>query len=94
VSVFLIVSRSLRTGEPLQETLPKNLFHQAIYHHRRTKAQSSENERDTTAVEDWEQLQSPEFMAFAAGVTALYKILTVSVTYLRCRRIRSLNEAV
>lgn len=78
MSVFFIVSRSLRTGEPLHGTLPKNLFQQAVYHHRRTNAESRENERDTTtAIEDWEQLRSPEFMAFAAGVTALYKILTV-----------------
>lgn len=76
MSVFLLVSRSLRTGEPLQETLPKSLFDQAFYHHRRTH-QHRENEHDTTTNQHWDQLQSVEFMAFAAGTTALYKILMV-----------------
>ncbi|KAF8530979.1 hypothetical protein JB92DRAFT_3105728 [Gautieria morchelliformis] len=73
MSVFLLVSRSLRTGEPLQETLPNTLVDRALYHHR---LQTSD-ERDTTADEHWDQLQSLEFMTFATGVTAVNKLLSM-----------------
>jgi len=76
MSVFSLVSRSLRTGEPLQETLPKNLVDRVFYHHQLTEF--SHQGPMSTEDEHWEQFSSLDYMDFAAGVTAVYKILSVS----------------
>ena len=79
MSVFLLVSRSLRTGEPLQETLPKDLVARVFYHHRLLTAHTHGSEWDVIAEEYWEQLQFLEYLALAAGVTAVYKVLSVNI---------------
>lgn len=78
MSVFSLVSRSLKTGEPLQETLPKSLVDRVFYHHQLI-AQSSRQGDEPASTEDdhWEQFSSLDYMDFAAGVTAVYKILSV-----------------
>lgn len=78
MAVFSLVSRSLRTGEPVQETLPKNLLDRVFYHHHR-KYQGVEEEAhsESDMEEHWEHVRSFDYLAYATGVTAVYKILTV-----------------
>ncbi|GJJ13910.1 hypothetical protein Clacol_008167 [Clathrus columnatus] len=73
MSVFSLVSRSLRTGEPVQETLPKNLLDRVLYHHSRRHQEGP----NIDAEEQWEHIHSVDFLAYATGVTAVYKILTL-----------------
>jgi len=75
MSIFSLVSRSLRTAEPLQETLPKNLHERLFYHHRRRV--QTENDAGGDA-DHWAELNSVQYMDFAAGVSAVYMIIKVS----------------
>ncbi len=77
MSVFSLVSRSLRTGEPLQETLPKNLVERLFHHSRRNGSDDSEDLGESF----WEELSSVEYLNYAAGVTAVFMIVLVTIFF-------------
>lgn len=78
MAVFSLVSRSLRTGEPVQETLPGNLLGRVFYHHSRINQGTEENTGSEDVEGRWEHVRSVDYLAYATGITAVYKILAVS----------------
>jgi len=84
IAVFSLVSQSLRTGEPLHEVVPRNLVDRVFYHHTLLPAEDP-NILDPNMLDgarkqpesELDQLRSEEFMSYATGVAAVFKILTL-----------------
>jgi len=87
MSVFGIISLSLRTGEAVHEVLPRSLVGRIYYHHSMTSAggkalytsQGVHGRR--THYEDAltsDRLRSEEFAVYATGMAAVFQILLVS----------------
>ncbi|EPQ51266.1 hypothetical protein GLOTRDRAFT_66016 [Gloeophyllum trabeum ATCC 11539] len=71
LSLFSLISQSLRTGEPLHEVLPSSLFERLAYHHHRTR-----KIRDAPIdAPQLEQLQSLDYMVYASGMIAVLELI-------------------
>lgn len=79
MSIFALVSQSLRTGEAMHQVLPSALLDSLLYHHKHSILRETEDEAShPTAVTAIEKIQSVEYMYFAAGVAAVSQIVSVS----------------
>ncbi|KII87451.1 hypothetical protein PLICRDRAFT_163585 [Plicaturopsis crispa FD-325 SS-3] len=70
MSIFALVSQSLRTGEPMHQVLPTNLLDRLFYHNRALTDMPG-----LDGVMGFEELQSVEYIYYATGVVAVYHIL-------------------
>jgi hypothetical protein len=74
MSVFSLISQSLRTGEPLHHVLPHSLLDRLFYHHGHSRA------RPATAADKQkylEGIQAPSYIYYASGMVAVYQLLAV-----------------
>ncbi|KZT25917.1 hypothetical protein NEOLEDRAFT_1132953 [Neolentinus lepideus HHB14362 ss-1] len=71
LSLFALISQSLRTAEPLPEVLPQTLFERLAYHHHR----STKVREALTEVPQLEQFQSLDYMIYANGMTAVLELI-------------------
>lgn len=94
MSIFALVSQSLRTGEPLHQILPSSLLDRMLYHqsHKELALSASsgagiardgaaEGGLETTEekIDPVERMQSPEFMYYATGIAAVAHTITVHI---------------
>lgn len=76
MSIFALVSQSLRTGQPLHEIYPTALFERMLYHHGQTTASTKDVDIESNE-KRLERLQSPEFMYYATCIAAMSQLVTV-----------------
>jgi hypothetical protein len=74
MSIFALVSQSLRTGEPMHQVLPQSLLDRLFYHDRVTMSAPHANDQDAIDVKD---LKSLDYMFFATGLVGVYQLLQV-----------------
>ena len=73
ISVFTLISQSLRTGEPIHQTLPHPLVERLFYHHRvHVPGLPSEKMKNPL---DVDELQSLDFIYFATAVVSVHQLL-------------------
>ena len=82
MTVFSLVSQSLRTGEPLLEVLPESLVGRLMYHHYNhnylhevSSPHGSHIDKHFLSVEI---VSSLDYMYYATGVVAVVLVLKVS----------------
>jgi len=73
MSIFSLVSQSLRTGEPLHQVLPGTLVERLFYHHHRDNSWSSVSDKRHHV--DVDHVQSLDYMYYANGLVAVYQLL-------------------
>jgi len=73
VSIFSLVSQSLRTGEPMHQVLPSSLVERLFYHHR--GGNNGDHASDKERHIDIDQVQSLDYMYYANGLVAVYQLL-------------------
>jgi hypothetical protein len=71
MSIFSLVSQSLRTGEPMHQVLPSTLLERLFYHHPRNHG-STLNQEVMMTITD---MQSLDYMYYATGLCAVYQLL-------------------
>jgi len=71
MSMFSLVSQSLRTAEPMHQVLPNPLLERLFYHRQTTFYFPNSNKKDI----DFDEMQSLDYMFYCAGLTAVYQIL-------------------
>lgn len=76
MSMFALVSQSLRTGEPMHQVLPTTLIDRLFYHKHQVNEEKTATE-DRIAI-NVAQIQSLDYMYYAAGVVAVYQLLQAS----------------
>ena len=74
MSIFGLVSNSLRTAEPMHQVLPHPLMERLFYHRHTTHL--SPNSEKTDFV-DIEEMQSIDYMFYSTGLVAVYHLLQV-----------------
>ncbi|KAL5519292.1 hypothetical protein ACEPAH_975 [Sanghuangporus vaninii] len=74
MSIFALVSQSLRTGAPMHQILPTTLMERLLYHSTHDSLSRRDQERleDTTYLE---RVSSFEFVFFSTGVTAVSQVI-------------------
>ncbi|KAL5494924.1 hypothetical protein ACEPAI_386 [Sanghuangporus weigelae] len=74
MSIFALVSQSLRTGVPMHQILPTTLMERLLYHstHDILSRRDQERLEDTTYLE---RVSSYEFVFFSTGVTAVSQVI-------------------
>uniref|UniRef100_A0A0W0FWJ3 ER transporter 6TM N-terminal domain-containing protein n=1 Tax=Moniliophthora roreri TaxID=221103 RepID=A0A0W0FWJ3_MONRR len=79
MSVFSVVSQSLKTAEPLHEVLPQKLVGRFFYHHHSHHhvhaASSRDNEHQEHDLVTAEQITSLEYMYYATAVVSVFQLL-------------------
>ena len=75
MSIFALVSQSLRTGEPMHQILPTTLLDRLFYHHRHDTMAANEAESEQASYV--ERVKSIEFLYFATGITAVSQAIRV-----------------
>ncbi len=83
MTVFSLISQSLRTGEPLHEVLPQSLVGRLLYHHHshhHLHAVVSSRPQELTL----ETVTSLNYMYYATGIVAVFLVLRVSGFHLLC----------
>lgn len=80
MSMFGLVSQSLRTAEPMHQVLPHTLLERLFYHRHTSFLSPSSQKKD---VVDIEEMESLDYMFYASGLVAVYHILQVRDSALR-----------
>ncbi|PCH37055.1 hypothetical protein WOLCODRAFT_140699 [Wolfiporia cocos MD-104 SS10] len=77
MSAFLLISQSLRTGEPLHQTQYQNLVDRVFYHGDADlpSLKLDEELRDSMRIEQLESVSSYEYMFYASAVVAVFQLL-------------------
>ncbi|THH16060.1 hypothetical protein EW146_g4511 [Bondarzewia mesenterica] len=75
VSIFSLVSQSLRTGEPMHTVLPQKLFDRLIYHHSLVALRSNNGSQGTILIDEVEDL---DYMFYATAILSVFQMLEVS----------------
>ena len=78
MSVFGLVSHSLRTGEPMHQVLPTTLLDRLFYHHHHSVIVPSA-EGDTKHCPGATEIHSLNYMYYAQGLVAVFQLLKMSV---------------
>lgn len=74
MSIFGLVSNSLRTGEPMHQVLPQTLLERLFYHRHTTLLSPNSDKKDFV---DLEEMQSVDYMFYCTGLVAVYHLLRV-----------------
>ncbi|KAJ7619830.1 hypothetical protein DFH06DRAFT_1360909 [Mycena polygramma] len=71
MSVFSLISQSLRTGEPMHQVIPTNLLDRLFYHETHGRAPGA----NTLPPVDVEGIKSLNSMYYATSIVAVYQLL-------------------
>lgn len=78
ISIFALVSQSLRTGEPMHQIIPTSLLDRLLYHH--THDVLSRREQEPVEKMSYvDRASSLEFVFFSTGVTAVSQVIQASL---------------
>jgi hypothetical protein len=72
MSMFSLVSQSLRTGTPMHQVLPSTLVERLFYHHPPNNSWGSADKKHRL---DADHVQSIDYMYYANGLVAVYQLL-------------------
>jgi len=72
MSMFGLVSNSLRTAEPMHQVLPHTLLERLFYHRHTTFLSPNSDKKD---IVDIEEMQSLDYMFYCTGLVAVYHLL-------------------
>jgi len=92
MSVFGLVSHSLRTGEPMHQVLPTTLLDRLFYHHHHSVVVPSA-EGDTKHCPGADEIQSLNYMYYAQGLVAVFQLLKVRIA-LNCQKPQLMSAAI
>ncbi|KDQ52244.1 hypothetical protein JAAARDRAFT_184405 [Jaapia argillacea MUCL 33604] len=76
LSVFSLVSQSLRTGEPMHEVMPQTLLERLFYHNHHHLPSDSENNKELSTMFLVERLETLDYMWYATALVAMFELLT------------------
>lgn len=76
--MFLHISQSLRTAEPLHQAQKHNLVDRVFYHSEGPYLHTVDEDADAIKPNHVESVMSYDFMFYASGVVAVFQLLQVS----------------
>lgn len=86
MTVFSLISQSLRTSEPLHQVLPQSLVGRLMYHHynhhhlhKASPVMPSSSSRRSKEELSVETISSLDYMYYATGVVAVFLVLRVGL---------------
>lgn len=79
MSIFALVSQSLRTGEPMHQILPTTLLDRLFYHHSHDIMVAKETDQEPASYVD--RATSIEFLYFSSGITSMSQVIKVRIVF-------------
>lgn len=85
MTVFSLISQSLRTAEPLHQALPQSLVGRLMYHHynhnlhKASPVRPSISSRQSKEELSVETISSLDYMYYATGIVAVFLVLRVGL---------------
>ncbi|KAI0946571.1 hypothetical protein AcW1_010001 [Taiwanofungus camphoratus] len=77
MATFLLVSQSLRTGEPLHQTHSQHLLDRLLYHGDVSKPSFPTDDQNAAHTARLQSVTSYEYMFYASGIVAVFQLLRV-----------------